>query len=325
MKLFKKQKILKTPQPQSRQTTSPKAQNMSSPTPTPASTPSAATSSSAGPSQFTGIAKPPQHTNRKEENFKWMRFLAELIGSFAITFVIVAVNAQLTTVGDPTNQLGYTEIILAQTFVYAAFYAAFRYVSGGHFNPAVTLTYMILFEITQVVGILYILFQLIGGILGGLLAWGVFTTDLAGPVIDPSNFCGGNANCTYFPGQGRGFLIELIGTTAVIVIFTLIDLSRSASKSGYLAIGLVYGAFAYALKAFSGAYFNPAVALGAAVAAQTYNWSGNYFWIFIIAPVVSAVIAALVYGFAFQLPGDGCGPHLQFFSKDRKKIHLVIE
>jgi len=271
-----------------------------------------------------GPPKPMQIIERKENNFKWMRFLAEFIGCFSITFIVVATNTQfpLTTA---SNHLGYVEIVLAQTFVYATFYAAFRHISGGHCNPAVTLTYMVLFEITTLVGILYILFQLAGAILGGLLAWGVFTSDTPGPVIDPASFCGGNTDCDFLPGQGRAFLVELIGASAVCFVFPLIDLSRVAGSSGYVAIGFVYGAFFFALKALTNAYFNPAVALGAAVAAARYDWNDNNFWIFIIAPIVSAVWSAAVYGLAFQLPGDGTGPHLQFFSKQRKPIKLVID
>jgi len=270
----------------------------------------------------------PQHAFRKENNFKWMRFFAEFIGSFAITFVIVATNAlyenlQANNVSD--HLVSETGAILARTFVYACFYAAFRYVSGAHFNPGVTLAYMMLFEITTVVGILYILIQLIGGILGGLLVWGIWYQNIEGPMLNPGALICDNCTTPFAPGDGRGFLIELIGSGAVILIFTLIDHSRTAGKSGYLAIGLVYGAFGFALNAFTGAFFNPAVALGAAVASTEYDWNDNRFWIFIIAPIVAAVVDTLIYGLAFQLPGDGCGPHLQFFSNKNKKIHFVIE
>jgi len=273
-------------------------------------------------------------------SYRWMRYAAELFGTIMITFVVTCTNAQLATFHGSTlvpsvgGYMYFMEAILAQILIYSCMYAIFKPVSGAHFNPAITFGYMCLFEIGWIVGVMYILFQIAGGILGGLLAWAVFDESIYGaPQLDPYRICnihsfdvGAPADlveCVFTPGNGRGFLIEFIGAGCVVFVYFLADLSMFAGNFAWLVVGFIYGAFFFSLKVFTSAFFNPAVAIGAASASIYYNWSGNEFWIFIIAPLVAAIPAAIVYGNLFQVEGHGTGPHLKFWSKLNKKPNII--
>jgi len=267
---------------------------------------------------------------RREDAYRWARYLAEFIGTFLIAFVVTATNAQMYWVPNLYRSGWFTflEPILAQVFIYAAMYAVFRHVSGGHFNPTITWTYMWLFEIGWIVGVMYILFQTAGAICGALLAWGVFSeTIVASPIMDPSQLCTfrgeGEDTCTALPYSGRHFLVEVIGATVVAFVFALVDLSRTVYDAGFVAIGMTYGAFFFSLKLFSNAFFNPAVALGAAVASESYDWHGSRFWLYIIAPLIASFASAFFYGFFFQREGHGTGPHYHFWSNKNRRPHIL--
>jgi len=267
---------------------------------------------------------------RREDAYRWSRYLAEFIGTFMIAFIVTSTNAQMYWVPNYfiSGRFSFLEPILAQVFIYGAMYAIFRHISGGHFNPTITWTYMWLFEIGWIVGIMYVLFQTAGAICGALLAWGVFAeTIVAAPIQDPSQLCttvrGDYADCVARPYSGRHFLVELIGATAIAFVFVLIDLGRTVYDAGFIAIAWTYGAFFFALKLFSNAFFNPAVALGAAVASETYNWYGDRFWLYIIAPLVASAVAAFFYGFFFQREGHGTGPHWHFWSNKNRRPHIL--
>jgi len=264
---------------------------------------------------------------RREEQYRWVRFLAEVLGTGIIAFVVAATNAQFAITAGSQGEIDFIAIIWGQVMVYAAMYAVFRHVSGGHFNPAVTFSYMILGEMNIFVGVAYILAQLFGAIPGALLAWGVFYTGNgieSGPRLDPLNICGQQANdiCNSLglqSGEGRMFLIELIGSTVVVFAFVFLEIGNMVGSTTWLAIAFAQGAFFFALKIFQNAFFNPAVALGAAVADEGYDWKDNWFWVTIIAPLLASIIAALIYGIFFQVEGHGKGPHLQFGSSHNKR------
>jgi glycerol uptake facilitator-like aquaporin len=262
--------------------------------------------------------------------YRWMRYFAEFIGALMIAFIVTATNAQLITFlnartlsPSPAGFMLVLEVVMAQVFIYAITYAIFRTVSGAHFNPAITLGYMLLFEIGWLMGCVYVMFQLAGAIIGALMAYGVhWQSLLAGPMLDPMDLCLHNLECPQLPGDGRGFAIELIGSSAIIFTFFMVDLGRVVGDLAFLVIGFVYGAFFLALKVFVTAFFNPAVALGAACASLRYDWRFNNFWLFIIAPLVGSFVAAFFYGVFFQIEGHGTGPHLRPWSKRQRPIRF---
>ena len=97
-------------------------------------------------------------------------YIAELVGTLFLVFFITAIGVLFVSVGDQA-QFGsdYAVIGLTYGFVLTVLIVGIGLASGGHFNPAVTLGAIVMKKISAVDGIIYMLAQLSGGVLGALL------------------------------------------------------------------------------------------------------------------------------------------------------------
>jgi glycerol uptake facilitator-like aquaporin len=127
----------------------------------------------------------------------------------------------------------------------------------------------------------YIAAQVIGGLLGALAVRIVFDQSVAATATQPGA-----------PGVGAAFLAELIlGFILMLVVKgTAVD-DRSESPAAGMAIGLTITAGHLAMIPVSGASFNPARSLASAVIGGELS----NLWIYLIAPVLGAVAAAVIY------------------------------
>ena len=102
-------------------------------------------------------------------------YLAELIGTLLLVFFITSVVALFLSTGSQA-QFGsdFAVIGLVHAFLLFGLIVMFGVVSGGHFNPAVTIAALAIKRISAIDGVIYILAQLSGGVLGALLAAAVF-------------------------------------------------------------------------------------------------------------------------------------------------------
>ncbi len=126
-------------------------------------------------------------------------YLAELVGTFFLVFVIGTVISLYVATGGQT-QFGsdFAVIGLCQGFILFALVQVFAGVSGAHFNPAVTFAASLLKRIDPVDAIVYVLAQLSGAVLGALLVKGLLSDEGAAanygaPHISPllaGNFAG---------------------------------------------------------------------------------------------------------------------------------------
>jgi MIP family channel proteins len=202
--------------------------------------------------------------------------VAEAIGTFL--FFFIAAGAALAATGDPAATL--LIVALAHGVVLAVLVSSFGAVSGGHFNPAVTLGLWIAGQIDVVKGVGYMVAQLLGGAAAGFaLAW-VFT-DVA-PAVPAL-------------GEGvdvvEGIVLEAIMTTVLLfaVFGTAVD--ARGPKIGGLAIGLAVAVDILFGGSLTGAAMNPARWFGPAVAAGAFdNW---YVWW--IGPFLGAIVVAVLY------------------------------
>src|SRR5687768_2943246 len=92
----------------------------------------------------------------------WKPCIAEFVGAFALTFI--GAGAIIVTAGG-----NLVAIALAHGLVIAVMVTALGHISGGHFNPAVTIATMFTKKIGVELGLLYIIFQLLGSIFGAFL------------------------------------------------------------------------------------------------------------------------------------------------------------
>lgn len=211
--------------------------------------------------------------------------VAEAIGTFLFFFVgagsVVLGDYLVANGGASPGLLG---VALAHGLVLAVLVSALGPVSGGHFNPAVTLAIWIMGRIPPARAALYVVAQLIGALAAGFALKAVFPD-----AWQASNVGSPALGAGISPTIGIAVEAVLTALLVLVVIGTAVD--ARAPKIGGLAIGLAVGADILVGGPLTGAAMNPARWFGPAVAAGAYaDW---YVWW--IGPAIGAAIAALVY------------------------------
>jgi MIP family channel proteins len=215
----------------------------------------------------------------------WRHFLAEAIGTFALVFVG---GAAIMLARDTANGGGLLEVALAHGLILAVMVSAFMRISG-HFNPAVTIGFLVTRRIEPIMAGVYIIAQIIGAILGAYLLKFTFPFTLF-----EVTHGGGQALALQISGT-QGFALEAVATFfLVLTVFgTVVD--PKAPRIGGLGIGFVVAADILAIGPLTGASMNPARSFGPAVASGFFEAQLLY-W---AAPIVGAIIAALLYEHLF--------------------------
>jgi aquaporin Z len=199
------------------------------------------------------------------------RYITEFVGTFGLVLTIGCVV------------LGGSNLApLAIGGVLAALVFAGGHISGAHYNPAVTLAVFLRGRVRGVDVLPYFGAQIVGGLLGAVAAR---------LIVNPASI-----QAVSFSGReiavalGAEFLFTFFLAYVVLNVATSRD---HADNSFYgLAIGFILFAGAAAVGGFSGAAFNPAVAI-AASAIGILSWSA--IWIFLVANFAGGAIAALVF------------------------------
>src|SRR6202163_2081313 len=226
------------------------------------------------------------------------KLLAEFIGTFAFVFIGAGAAA---VVGQGVGLNGITAVALAHGLAIMAFAFAYGSVSGGHMNPAVTVGVLAAGAMGAGEAAGYIVSQLIGGIVGALFLSAVLggaETGLGTPAL-AQNLALGTTTLTITPAAG--FMIEaVLGFFPVTVVLSTAVAGRASSLAP-LAIGMTLTFNILMGGALTGAPFNPARALGPMVA--TGNFSDA--WLYLTAPIVGAIIAALLHTGLARLIQEG--------------------
>jgi aquaporin Z len=206
--------------------------------------------------------------------------LAEFIGTFFLTLVV-----GLTMVPPSVGPFAP----LAIGAIYMVMICAIGGVSGGYFNPAVTLAAWIRGTLPTRRLLPYALAQIIAAVLAGLLV--VFMR-------------GGVASPLLTPDPTKALLAELLFTFALV--FVVLNTTTSMKQDGQCTQGLATGftlmASAYAITGISGAALNPAVAAGMSVMGLS-TWST--IWIFFVANFAGGALAAMIHKVTSPPPVGG--------------------
>src|SRR5688572_4718507 len=224
------------------------------------------------------------------------KFTAETLGTFVLVFF--GCGAAVYSGGD----LVATALTFGLTVVVMA-YAVGR-ISGGHFNPAVTLGAVLGGRLPwNQVGI-YMAAQLLGGLLAGAVLFGLgngfdgFTAE-------------GNMGQNFFGDQGSGYawwaalLLEVLLTAIFLWIILAVTDERNEINValGPLAIGLSLAMIHFVAIPLTGTSVNPARSIGVGLFAGTD--AIVQLWLFVVAPLLGAAIAGLTYPILF---GQGAAP-----------------
>jgi MIP family channel proteins len=163
------------------------------------------------------------------------------------------------------------------------------HISGGHFNPAITIGFLVTRRIAAVLAAAYVFAQLLGAVCAAFILRYLFT-QFAVKVTAPAPHT----------TDAKAFVLEMIMTVFLVwaVWATAVDPRGAFKAIAGLAIGLTITIDVFVGGPVTGAAMNPARAFGPELAGNV--WSG--WWIYWIGPIAGALIASLVYEYLYLRP-----------------------
>lgn len=218
-------------------------------------------------------------------------YIAELVGTLLLVFFITTVVSLYVATGqNPQFGSDFAVVGLSQFLVLFALIISIGVASGGHFNPAVTAAFIAIRRIDPIDGLVYMLAQLSGGVLGALLTKAFIldegrASDYGVPKVQP-----------LLGSAFQGALVEGIGTFVLVLVVLAVALNPEIRRWAALAVGGSLGFLVMVLGPLTVGSFNPARWFGPALV-------GNHFtdwWAFILGPIVGALLAAGVYKFLIE-------------------------
>lgn len=216
---------------------------------------------------------------------------AEAIGTF-LFFVLgagaVIMNAQTG------GEVGLIGIALAHGLALAALGTAFAPISGGQFNPVVTVALWLVGKVRTIEGIRYIVAQLLGAVAAG------FALKLAFGGFEPGDTVwsfarGGSPAVAAGLTQVTAIAIETVLTAVLVYAVLLTAVDKRAPQLGALLIGGVIIADIMVGGPLTGAAMNPARWFGPAIAFGDLSEAVVY----VVGPLIGAVVAALSVRYLF--------------------------
>jgi MIP family channel proteins len=224
------------------------------------------------------------------------KFVAELVG----TFGLVLFGCGAAAVGGADTLAGLSGAgLLGISFAFGLSVVVFAYAIGGisgcHINPAITIAMLVNGKITVAEAVAYIVAQLLGALLGAVVLQLILSGQLggfsAGEWAYGSNGWGAGYQSEY--GVRSAFIAEVVLTFLFLfVIFGVTSKWGNSTMAG-LAIGFTLVLIHLVGIPITGTSVNPARSFGPAVLAGGAAMS--QLWLFIVAPIVGAVIAAFVW------------------------------
>lgn len=180
--------------------------------------------------------------------------------------------------------------------------AAVGHISGGHFNPAVTLGTAVAGRTPWKRVPLYVLAQLVGGAVGALILWVAVRTlpQLSNVQTIFTQLSNGvdDLSPNKFP-LAAGLLVEVVATAAFLGIILAATSKRAAKGVAPWAIGVGLAILVQAISPITNASLNPARSTATAIFAEPSAL--GQLWIFWVAPLLGAAITGLLFrGFGSQ-------------------------
>jgi len=214
------------------------------------------------------------------------RLTAEVFGTFLLVFGVIGVALFYSGEAKPLV-VGLAVGIAVLAGAYSV-----GHISGGHFNPAVTVGVAAAGRMPWKDVLPYVAAQIVGGLLATLIHFLIIVS-------------GGGSTAELFAGVSNGYdgafaplvsvLILEIVITAVFLLVILSVTAEGSTTAGFapLAIGLALALFHFIAIPLDNASLNPARSLATAVFGGVDSLA--QVWLFFVAPVVGALIAGLLW------------------------------
>lgn len=219
--------------------------------------------------------------------------IAECLGTFVLVFFACG-TAALTGGELVGTALAFGLVIVAMAYTVGR-------ISGCHINPAVSIAMLVSKKMTLVEFLVYIASQIVGGFLGGLAIFGFAKMANLNLLGDACNYVVNNGLEGLTAGTiFSSLLVEIVLTFVfVYVILNVTDENNNGvGKKAGLVIGLTLTLVHLVGIRLTGTSVNPARSLATALCAAIFNGTTDALaqvWIFLLAPLVGGVLAALVF------------------------------
>lgn len=215
------------------------------------------------------------------------KYIAEMLGTMVLVLMGCGTAVSLSCASaDP----GLAATVVGTALAFGLSVVAMAYTIGGisgcHINPAITLGCFLSGRMTGKDAGMYIVFQVIGAIIGSAILW---------MLTSQSGLTGTGANaCQEGVSVIGGLLAEIVFTFVfVLVVLGTTDSTKGAGNFAGLAIGLALVLVHLACIRYTGTSVNPARSMGPALFQGGEALS--QLWIFIVGPFIGSVLSAGVW------------------------------
>jgi aquaporin Z len=241
------------------------------------------------------------------------RLVAEALGTFLLVFggVGTALFAATFPAGSEGNPLGVGFVGVALAFGLTVVVGAYAWgpISGGHFNPAITLGLAAAGRFAWKDTIGYIIAQIVGGALATtvIVLIGLFGVDNWLANAQDGGFASNGYGDGDFGspggfGLGAAIVAEIVLTAFfVLVILGVTSATRGTAALAPLAIGLTLTLIHLVLIPIDNASVNPARSIAAAIYGGPAPLS--QLWVFIVFPIVGGLLAGVLHRALFEPKG----------------------
>lgn len=224
--------------------------------------------------------------------------VAEAVGAF----VLVAATCGAHMIAAPAG-LGYAAPALAAGLAMMALHASLSHVSGGHFNPAVTIGLIAAGRLETGNAVGYLIAQVLGALAAAFMLQTVLAASLSsGPA--PGVMWNGLTVASNSYGAARGFglagalVVEIFAAAALLLVFVGATGKKGGAGLASLAIGAMLAALMLLALPVTNASLNPARSTATAVLAGGAPLS--QLWVFWLAPILGAVVGGAIGGWLQQ-------------------------
>lgn len=234
-------------------------------------------------------------------------FMGEFFGTMLLVLLGDGVVANVLLNKSGMKGGGPVQITLAWGLAVLLPVTMFGALTGAHFNPAVTVALALNKAIGWDVVPIYIISQVLGGILGAVIVYLLYKDHMDATSDDPETVRACFCTAPSIPNTARNLLSEIIGT--LLLVFFILGFVNVEGAGGvgvdklYL-FGLIVS-IGMSMGGLTGYAINPARDLGPRIAYAILpfnnkadaNW--GYSWIPVVGPIIGGILAVLLFNFIF--------------------------